>query len=166
MSALVVDDSAALRLLAGGSGRDEVRARLRTQILAAEPILVPPVFWLHLIELVIGPAHGGRPLATAVEAIYELEQLGLETADVGRPGALATIDAVGRGAGVRQAAYLVLAESADADLLTASPSLAAVAGQRAMLVGGRRTGRAPRPDRSWIGWKGAVAYLRELRSTF
>jgi predicted nucleic acid-binding protein len=161
VSALVLDASAALLLVLGGQGRDAVRTALRDRIRAAEPILVPTVFWLEVIDA-LATGHRRTP-RTLVEAVYQLDQLGLETAEVGRPGILASIDAVGRGLDVREAAYLVLAESAGADLLTASPRLAAVAGDRAMLARGRRP-RAPRPDRSWIGWKGAASYLRELRS--
>ena len=164
MSALVFDAAAALVLLIGGDGRSAVRAALRDRILAGEPILVPASFWLEVIEA-LGEGRR-RPPSAIVEAVYELEQLGLETADAGRPGILAVIDAVARGLAATDAAYLVLAESADADLLTASPQLAWVAGPRATLVAGqpRRPSRRVRPDRSWVRWKGAAAYLRELRS--
>lgn len=164
MSALVLDAGAALVLLIGGDGRSAVRAALRDRILVGEGILVPAAFWLELIDALAEQQR--RPPSAIVEAIYELEQLGLETADAGRPGILAVIDAVGRGLAATDAAYLVLAESADADLLTTSPELASVAGSRATLIAGqpRRPSRRARPDRSWVRWKGAAAYLRELRS--
>jgi predicted nucleic acid-binding protein len=161
VNSLVVDASAALTLVLGGPGRERVRAELRDRILAGDRILVPPVFWLEIIET-LAERHRQRP-SDIVEAVYELEQLGLETADVGRPGILATVDAVGRGLRASDAAYLVLAEAADAALVTANPTLGAVAGARATLVGDAGRGRAPRPDRSWLHWKGAAAYLRELR---
>lgn len=165
MSALVVDAGAALVLLLGGEGRSTVRAALRDRILAGEQILVPASFWLELIDALA--ERGRRPPSATVEAVYELEQLGLETADAGRPGILAVIDAVARGLAATDAAYLVLAESADANLLTASPELASVAGPRATLIAGQPRQPSPRarPHRSWVRWKGAAAYLRELRST-
>lgn len=162
MSALVVDASAALILVLGGGGRGTVRSEVRDRILGGEAILVPPLFWLEIIGA-LAERHR-QPPSAVVEAVYELEQLGIQTADVGRPGILATVDAVGRGLRAADAAYLVLAETTDASLVTATPALAAVAGTRATLVGGSERGRAPRPDRSWLRWKGAAAYLRELRS--
>lgn len=161
MRQLVVDASAALALLAGGPGRGAVREALRERIVAGDRLLVPPSFWVEMVDA-LARRHR-QPPAAVVEAVYELERLGIQTAEVGRAGTLALIDAVGRGLSAADAAYLVLAESADAELLTATPRLASVAGMRATLVAGRR-GRAPRPDRSWARWKGARAYLRELRS--
>lgn len=163
MSGLVVDASAAMTLLTARRDREAVHAQLRRRILAGEPILVPSLFWIQVVEA-LSHEHGQPPTAV-VEAVYELGRLGLETAEVGRPGVLAVIDAVGRGVTAAEAAYLVLAESAEAELLTASPLLAAVAGERATLVGTARHVRRPRrTDRSWVRWRGAVAYLRELRS--
>jgi predicted nucleic acid-binding protein len=162
VSSLVIDAGAALRVPAGGDDRAIVRAALRERIVAGERILVPPLFWIQLIDAMT--QRPTRPPAV-VEAVYELEQLGIETAEIGRPGVLAMIDAVGRGLTAAEADYLVLAESADAALLTTSPALASVAGDRATLVGRARGGRAVRRrDRSWARWKGAAAYLRELRA--
>jgi predicted nucleic acid-binding protein len=163
VSGLVLDASAALTLVAGGPGRTVVRTELRDRVLAGGAILVPTLFWVQLVDGLTA-RHRLAPRA-AVEAVYELEQLGIETAEVGRPGVLAIIDAVGRGLSAADAAYLVLAESADARLLTGVPLLAAVAGDRAIFAGsGRRAGRRPRPDGSWARWRGAATYLRELRS--
>lgn len=161
MTALVLDASAALTLVVGGAGRADVRDRLRDRILAGQTVWVPPVFWVQVIDALVARGH---PPDVLVEAVYELDQLGLETADVGRPGVLALIDAVGRGVDAREAAYLVLAEASDAELLTARPDLASAAGDRAIFVGGRRRRGRRHTDRSWTRWKGAAAYLRELRS--
>jgi hypothetical protein len=140
--------------------RSGVREALGRAIVDRHRILVAPTFWTDVL-------HGlsGRPGMTLVEAVYELEQLGLETADLGRPAVLAVIDAMGRGASPRDAAALVLAEVSDARLLTANPRLAAVAGERAILVGRGRPARRPRVDRSWTRWRGAADYLRQLRAT-
>lgn len=161
MSGLVLDASAALALLLDAGDRPSVRGELRDRIVAGDPILVPPVFWLQLVDVL---SRRADPPPAVVEAVYELEQIGIETAEVGRPGVLAVIDAVGRGLDAWDAAYLVLAEAADAEILTTSPSLAAVAANRAILVGRAPAAARPRPDRSWARWKGAVAYLRELRA--
>lgn len=162
MSAVVLDATAALALLIGPSSvRRDMREALHEAIVARTRLLVAPTFWTDVLA-----GLSGRPGVTLVEAVYELEQLGLETADVGRPGVLAAIDAMGRGASARDAAALVLAESSDARLLTATPELAAVAGDRGILVGGRgHARRRQRADRSWARWRGAANYLRQLRST-
>jgi predicted nucleic acid-binding protein len=131
------------------------------------PFLVPPIFWLEIVNVL---ARRYRyPPAAIVEAVYELEQAGLTTAELGRPGTLATIDAVGRsGLTAYDAAYLVLAESSDARLLTADATQAAAAGARALLVtaadGVAEEQPFHRADPPWPAWKGAVAYLSELRA--
>lgn len=160
MSTLVLDASAALALLGADGRRADVRAILRDRIEGGDRILVTPAFWIVVIDA-LSARHAPDAI---VEAVYELEQIGLETADAGRPGVLATVDAVGRGLRAADAGTLVLAESTDAALLTVSSELAAVAGDRAILVGGGRARRAPRRHRSWARWKGAAAYLRQLRA--
>lgn len=164
MSELVLDASVALALLGADARTADARAAardtLRDRILAGDRILVTPMFWTRVIDSLAEQ----QPPDAIAEAVYELEQLGLETADAGRPGVLATVDGVGRGLDADDAATLVLAESAGARLLTASRELAAVAGDRAVFVGGGRPRRAPRADRTWTRWKGAAAYLRQLRA--
>lgn len=168
MSGLVVDASAGLKLLRDEPGRAEVRQHIRVRSVSGEPVLVPPLFWLEIINVLA--TRQRYPSGAVVEAVYELEQVGIATADVGRPGVLAVIDAVGRfGLTAYDAAYLVLAESVDAPLLTADARLGWAAGDRAILVGaGGRVAEVPRDyaaGPSWADWKGAVAYLGELRSS-
>lgn len=168
MTALILDASAALKLLREEAGSPEVRDRLRAQIPAREPILVPTLFWLEVVNALA--MRYRYPPRHIVEAIYELDQIGVTTAEVGRPGVLAAIDAVARyGLTAYDAAYLVLAESEDAQLLTGDSQLASAAGRRGLLVGSGRTVRdhkaayrAGTPD--WTRWKGAAAYLAELRT--
>src|SRR5687768_2351178 len=169
MSAIVLDASAALKLVRDEPGREEVREHVRAQVLADEPILVPQLFWLEVVN-VLAVRLRYEPEAV-VEAIYELEQLGITTAEVGRPVVLAVIDAVGRfGLTAYDAAYLVLAESADATLVTADAALASAAGERAILVGGPQGVAEPPATyasrQTWASWRGAATYLSELRSSF
>lgn len=168
MSGLVVDASTALALLRQEPASEVVQRHLRDQTLAREPILVPGLFWLEIVNVLA--LRYQYPPAAIVEAVYELEQVGMTTAEVGRPGVLAAIDAVGRfGLTAYDAAYLVLAESADAKLLTADARLAAAAGDLAVLVG-KEGGLAESPANyvsgpTWARWKGSAAYLTELRSS-
>lgn len=166
MRGLVLDASAAVALVRGEAGAVVVRRHIDEMIRTGEPILVPGLFWLETVN-VLGVRHRWSP-AAIVEAIYELESLGLATTEVGRPVVLAVIDAVGRsGLTAYDAAYLVLAESAGARLLTADASLAAAAGDRAVLAtpadGVAEEQRSYRVDPPWPAWKGASAYLAELR---
>ena len=167
MTALVVDASVALALLRGEPGAAEAGRRLREQVMAGEPILVPALFWLEVVNVL---AHRYRwPPDAIVEAVYELQQAGMTTAEIGRPATLGVIDAIGRsGLTAYDAVYLVLAEATDARLLTADTALAAAAGERAVLVGGADNNIAESAftytsDRSWARWRGAAAYLAELR---
>lgn len=166
MMPLVVDASAALKLLVAEPGRDEVRRHLRDAVHARQSLMVPALFWLEVVN-VLARRYRFAPSAI-VEAVYELEQQGFATADVGRPGVLAVIDAVARtGLTAYDAAYLTLAESADAQLLTADARLAAAAGDRAVVVGtpGSIAERvAPyASEGSWPMWTGAAGYLADLR---
>ncbi len=167
MSALVLDASAAIALLREEPGADNVRRHLAEARGAGESILVPTLFWIELVN-VLATRHRWSP-AGIVEAVYELEQIGLSTADMGRPGTLAAIDVVGRtGLTAYDAVYLVLAESSDARLLTADAALANAAGVRAILVGSAGGVAEERPryraDPPWSAWRGAARYLVELRT--
>jgi len=167
VTAIVVDASAALKLVRDEPGRVEVRQQLRARTLAGEPILVPSVFWLEVVNVLA--LRYRYPPPAVVEAVYELERIGLATAELGRPGVLAVIDAVSQhGLTAYDAAYLVLVESAEAMLVTADTSLAAAAGDRAILVGDDGGVAEPFaryvPAPSWASWSGAAAYLRELRA--
>ncbi len=127
-----------------------------------------PIFWLEIVN-VLARRYRYAP-AAIVEAVYELEQVGLTTAELGRPGALGVIDVVARtGLTSYDAAYLVLAESSEAMLLTADAQLAAAAGDRCLPVGpadGVAEAFAPYvAAQAWPTWKGAAAYLSELRSS-
>lgn len=168
MNGIVVDASAALKVLRREPGHEVVRMHLARGAADGRPFLVPPIFWLEIVNVL---ARRYRyPPPAIVEAVFELEQIGLATAEVGRPGTLATIDTVARlGLTAYDAAYLVLAESADAMLLTADAGLAAGAGERAVFAGtGDTVAEAPEAyapaGESWAAWRGAAAYLAELRS--
>jgi predicted nucleic acid-binding protein len=134
---------------------------------AGNRFVVPSLFWLEIVN-VLGRRYGGSPQAI-LEAVVELEAAGLETVEVDRPMLLLAIDAVVRhGLTAYDAAYLALADAADARLLTADATLAAAAGSRGLLVGKSRQLREEavkyHPVSSWADWPGAAAYLRELRA--
>ena len=167
MRPLVIDASAALAHVVGEPDAARVEEILRDR----DDLLVPWIFWTEIIN-VLGRRHrwqGSRVL----EAVYDLEQLRLRTEPPSRPTMLRVIDAVeAHGLTAYDAEYLVLAEDADAELLTGDAALAQVAGSRAILIGpSRRLAEepAPYPGRKavdvpdWPRWPGAAAYLEDLR---
>lgn len=132
-------------------------------------LVVPSLFWLEIVN-VLGRRYHAPPQAM-LEAIVELEAAGLETVELDRPMLLLALDAVVRlGLTAYDAAYLALADAADARLLTADATLAAVAGPRGLLVGDdhgvrqEAVGYFAADAPTWNAWPGAAAYLRELRT--
>lgn len=162
---LVVDASAAIAIAAG-----EPRGRAFLGLLGERranggKLLVPAFFWLEVVN-VLALRYRFSP-ALVVQAVADLEKLRLETIQLDRPGLLATIDVVTRtGLSAYDAAYLALAESADAQLLTADHRLASAAAERALpLIGDHGIKERPQPLLgSWASWAGAQAYLKELRA--
>jgi predicted nucleic acid-binding protein len=167
VSGVVLDASAALALVRAEPSGAQVARHLRQRLEAGDAILVPPLFWLEVVN-VLARRYRLEP-GDVLDAVDALEQLGIETGDVGRPMTLGVIDAMARsGLSAYDAAYLVLAEASDAALLTADTDLAAAAGDRAVLVGddrsvGERRVRY-RAGPGWAAWRGASAYLARLRA--
>ena len=168
--ALVVDASIAIRFLKREPGWEDARDRLRSARLPHGRVMVPSVFWLELLN-VLARRYRLAP-ETILQAIAELDSLELETVDLDRPMLLLALDAVARhGLTAYDAAYLALAEWADAHLLTADARLAAAAGDRGQLVGDGQPPHAiaetPKSySTNWADWPGAAAYLRQLRARF
>ena len=164
-SALVVDASVAIAISVGEPMGATLRQILRERTNAGGSLLVPTFFWLEVVN-VLGLRYRMTP-ALLVEAVVDLETLRLESTELDRPHLLLTIDAMAQhGLSGYDAAYLALAESADAQLLTTDRRLAAAAGTRALPVhGGRLIQKSREPyGESWAAWPGAAAYLRQLRA--
>jgi predicted nucleic acid-binding protein len=164
---LVLDASAALAYLHGDPGHERVERLVR----GSRRILVPWLFWYEIAN-VLGRRRNWSA-ARVMEALYDLEQLGLETRAPDRPSLLTAVDAVEvHGLTSYDAVYLVLAEQEDANLLTADADLAAAAGTRAIPVvaphrladaSARYESHVSRRPAQRESWSGAAAYLGELR---
>jgi predicted nucleic acid-binding protein len=166
MRSLVADASALLAPALGEPGSRTVRRLAEERRQSGAPLLVPQHFWLEVVN-VLTRRHGLGG-AVVLEALHDLDRLGLETRELGRAMAIPILDAVERHRlTAYDAAYLVLADATDADLLTADRELARAAGERALWVGPKgRISEPPAPydvTPTWPSWRGAAAYLGELR---
>jgi predicted nucleic acid-binding protein len=165
---VVIDASIGVALARDEPASREVAAQVSELRSEGRRLFVPSVFWLEVIN-VLGRRYRADP-PELVEALVELEAVGLETVELDRPMLLLALDAVVRhGLTAYDAAYLAVADAADARLLTADTELATAAGRRALLVAGRRRTRESRgryllANAGWAAWPGAAAYLRELRA--
>ncbi len=163
--ALVIDASVGVPLVHDEASSVEVSRLVHAAPRAGQRLIVPPLFWLEVLN-VLGRRYRLGP-DVLMEAVAELEAAGIETVELDRPMLMLALDAVARhGLTAYDAAYLALAEAADAELLTADAVLAAAAGSRAHLVGPGRIGEAPAPyvAGGWADWPGAAAYLAALRA--
>ena len=171
---IVVDASIGIAYL-----RDEVATPAVDRVLdswsrGGVRITVPGIFWTEVVNLL--GAKRRHPASEIAEALRELDELGLETVEIGRPELLLVADAVERHRmSAYDATYLVLARLLDAPLATLDRHLAAATGPLGMLVGdeappGARERPAPygtppaseRPS-SLPDYAGLGAYLGELR---
>jgi predicted nucleic acid-binding protein len=150
-----------------------VRRAFTSWSLGRSRLIVPPLFWLEVVN-----ALGGRhryPASRIAEALRELDELGLETVEIGRPELLLVADAMERHRlPAYDATYLVLSRQVGAPLATLDRQLAAAAGPLGMLLidePGRGAGEAAAPcgtpvaerPSSLPGYAGLGAYLGELR---
>ena len=163
MKSLVLDASAAVARARGEPEGDAVAAVLGQH---AGALLAPEFFWLEVINA-LGRRHRYTG-AEMLEAVRELEELGIQTVESDALARVIVIDLVERhGLSAYDAAYLGLAEAADAQLLTLDRHLAAAAGKRAILIGpeGQISDVAEpyEAEATWPRWRGAAAYLAELR---
>ena len=166
---LVMDASVAVAVVLRETAAVQARAALRRARRMNREVVVPSLFWLEVINA-LGRGHH-LSMSLILEAVAELDAIGLETVELDRPMLLLALDAVARhGLTAYDAAYLALAEWADADLLTADARLAAAAGERALFMGDTQPPSHAISDApasygsSWADWPGAAAYLRRLRS--
>ena len=163
--ALVVDASVAVAITLQEPRHEQALSVLRERRARGGKLLVPAFFWLEVVNVLVRRYR--QPPGRVLEMIVDLENLALESVALDRPHLLLSIDAMERGSlSAYDAAYLALAESADAQLLTVDRRLAGAAGSRALPlqgVHGIEESREPYAE-SWAAWPGAAAYLKQLRA--
>lgn len=159
---LVIDASAAISLVRGEESGDAIRIVIGRR--ASRPLLVPEVFWIEVTNILV--RRYGHPMHAVLDAVAELDDLGLRTVQSSRGGLLSSVAVmIEYGLSAYDATYLALAESTNADLLTLDRRVAAAAGDRAVrLDGGEvREPRAPYRLEPWITWDEATEYLAAVR---
>lgn len=160
---VVLDASAGLSIVRAEPGSDEA-SRV---VASVARTCVPTFFWLEIVNVLARRL--GWSGSAVIEAVHELESLGVETLEADRAALLSVIDLVERHAlTAYDASYLALALSLNAELATADRLMARAAGDRAILIGGEgRVGEesAAHPPRTptWPSWADAGAYLASLR---
>lgn len=164
--AIVVDASAVIAMVRREPARAEVAALVRP-VPERGRCLVPEVFWIELANVLIR-RHRLTP-AQVVEAVRDVDDLGLETVPADRASLLVAIDVASRsGLTVYDALYLALAEVEDARLVTLDRELAAWAGPRAVplpSLGPRRFAESPAPyGAEPVDWARFGPYLAKLRA--
>lgn len=160
--ALVVDASAALALLRAEPFAGDIRRALA----GARRLIVPEHFWLEVAN-VLGRRHHWEAEAI-VEAVRDLDELGIESVSLDRALLLAGVDIQHRLAlTAYDAVYLALAEVEDAHLLTLDVRLAARAGSRAVPLPGLPRGLAEEPagyGGEPVNWARFGPFLARLRA--
>lgn len=167
---VVIDASAAVARLRTEEHTPQLLGAFRDWSRAGTRLVVPWSFWWEVVNaLALGHGYSGDRV---LEAIHELEVLGIESRDSDRGQLLLTISAVERyRLTAYDAQYLVLAESLIAPLATLDRALARAAGVMARYLGpgdpGHRLSEPPATyehDVTWPNYKGASAYLAKLRA--
>jgi predicted nucleic acid-binding protein len=165
-SPIVVDASAAIALIrrepAGPALADVLHASARDGV----RLLAPEAFWLEVVNVLIR-RYGISP-SVVVQGLLEMDDLGIECVGIDRPLLLVTIDLQARfGLSAYDAAYLALAETEDAQLLTLDRQLYRAAGTRAIGLPGIGEGRLSEEPALYgepVDWARFGAYLGRLRA--
>jgi predicted nucleic acid-binding protein len=168
--AIVLDASVAIARLRLQEASPLVFASLEGWVRDELRLLVPSVFWLEVLNaLAKKHRYDGEDL---VEAVYELQRIGIATIPFDEPQMWMTIHMQDlHGLTSYDASYLALAETTDARLATLDRELASAAGPRAVYLGrdpapGHRISDARAPygrEAAWPRWRFAASYLADLR---
>jgi len=165
-SPIVLDASAAVALIRREPAAPALAEVLHASAREAVRLLAPEAFWLEIANVLV--RRHGLPPSEVVEALREMDDLGIDTIRIDRPLLLVAIDLQARfGLSAYDAAYLALAETEDARLLTLDRQLALAAGPRAIRIPGlgqERLAELPAPYGEPVDWARFGPYLARLRA--
>ncbi len=167
MPPLVVDTSAAIAIIREEPAGAAAARITRTAETAGTRVVVPSHFWLELMNPLLTRYRFGG--VDVIQAIHELDRLGLETIEIDRSLVFSTLDLAERhGLTAYDAMYLALAISLDGRLLTFDEQLYLASGARAIAIDdGHRSGETTATyehEVTWPNYKEASAYLARLRA--
>jgi len=161
---LVVDASAAIAVIR----RESSAAFVQHKMAGRGRLIVPDPFWIEIANVLV--RRYGATGDDVVEAIREIDELGIESVRVDRPLLFAAIDIQHRHRlSAYDATYLALTETRDAQLMTLDRRLAAAAGPRAVRLDGMRPPRLSEEAAAAYGsepidWARFGPYLARLRA--
>jgi predicted nucleic acid-binding protein len=162
---IVVDASAVIALIRREPTWPAIDRVLRASARDDVRLLVTESFWLEGANVFIR-RHDTSP-SDVVEALRVMDELDIETVPLDRPMLLVTIDLQARhGLPAYDAAYLALAETEEARLLTLDPQLAKAARSRAIEIPGitdHHIAEDP-ATREPVDWARFGPYLARLRA--
>ena len=165
-SPIVVDASAAIALIRREPAGPAIAEVLHASARDGVRLLAPEAFWLEVANVLI--RRHGLPFGEVVKAILQVDDLGIESIGVDRPLLLVAIDLQARfGLSAYDAAYVALAETADARLLTLDQQLSRAAGGRTIRlpgIGEARLSEEREPYGEPIDWARFGPYLARLRA--
>jgi predicted nucleic acid-binding protein len=165
-SSIVLDASVAIAVIRREPTRQTLLGVLRETAAGRGDRMVPDHFWLELANVLI--RRYGVTAEEAVERLRDVDDFGLRSIRVDRPLLLVTLDLQARfGLSAYDAAYLALAETEDARLLTLDRRLALAAGARAVRLPGltpERLAEEPEAYGEPVDWARFGGYLARLRA--
>lgn len=165
-SPIVLDASAAIAIIRHEPPASALMGFLRDTVVRGERRIVPDSFWLELVNVLIRRYRA--PYEKAVDAVRSIDDLSVLSVRLDRPLLLVAIDLQARfGLSAYDAAYLALAETEDARLLTLDRQLAAAAGPRAIRIPGlglERLSEMPASYGEPVDWARFGPYLARLRA--
>lgn len=166
---IVVDASVALPLVHPEPLSAHITRRLAEWHDRGLRLIAPVHCWLEVVNS-LARRHGYSG-AELLEAVSELDHVGIDMVPMDRPLLLLTIDVLERHALTGyDAAYLALAHATDARLATSDRALARAAGERAIFLSEDGQPRLSEGsahyevDPTWPGWRGSGAHLARLRA--
>ena len=141
---LVLDASVAIAIVRREPMRDAALRALQPAGSATARLFVPGHFWLEVGNVLIRRYR--YSIADVVTSVQVLDDLGAETIPIDRTIWFLGVQQMERfGLSGYDAAYLALAESVDADLMTLDHRLASAAGPRAVPIGPHRLAEQATP---------------------
>lgn len=177
MSRIVLDASVGLALVRAEPSSTRIAARMHTWAGEKHQLIVPDHFWLEVSNS-LGRRHGWSSSMT-FEALHELDEFRITTVTVDRALVLLAVGQMERfSLSSYDAAYLALAETAQARLATLDRRLLQAAGSMGVDPSAEAPGSSHRLSEedapygepavaerpvTWPQWSGAGSYLGTLR---